>query len=257
MKIPDGHEFEYKQIRPCMINVDRTYQRDLDQNRVARIVKAFNPDVFNEPKVSYRNGQYYVFDGQHSVAAWVAKFGDKPILAKAYKGMTWLEEMESFVLQNGISKDPTTNEKLRAQYNSKNPDVCNMVDCAERAGFLVDFGTGQRRNRISATSALFKSYMTLGAVTFSDMLFTIRDAWGNDDYDAVSALILNGMTRFFRAYEGQFKSSDLANALSKISPAAIIRNAKVSTTGGSARYAKEILKTYNHRRTTRRLEDIL
>ena len=60
MKIPDGHEFEYKQIRPCMINVDRTYQRDLDQNRVARIVKAFNPDVFNEPKVSYRNGQIMV-----------------------------------------------------------------------------------------------------------------------------------------------------------------------------------------------------
>ena len=120
-----------------------------------------------------------------SVAAWVAKFDDKPILAKVYKGMTWLEEMESFVLQNGISKDPTTNEKLRAQYNSKNPYVCNMVDCAERAGFLVDFGTGQRRNRISATSALFKSYMTLGAVGHLRFVEHIRVKCFHDPSNAV------------------------------------------------------------------------
>ena len=224
---------------------------------MARIVGKFNADVFNEPKVNYRNGQYYVFNGQHSIVVWIAKFGDKPILCKVYKGMTWLEEVQAFIDQNGIAKDPTTNDKLRGLFNSKNPDVCAMVDCAAKAGYLVDFEQGQARNRIVATSTLFKSYMQLGIVPFTDMLCIIRDAWGFGDYDAVSSFIIGGMTRFYRAYEGKFRSADLTKALAKVSPAAIIRNARNSTTSGSAKYAREILKVYNRNRTTRRLDDVL
>lgn len=256
MKIPGGHEYEYRAISPTQIRVERTYQRDLDEKRVARIVKAWNPDYCNEPKLNYRDGKYFVFDGQHTIAAWVSIFGDKPITCKIYKGMTWLDEMNAFVTQNGISKDPTTNDKLKAQYNGRDPNVVAMVDGAARAGYLVDFEKGQARRRIVATSTLFKAYMMLGAMQYVEMLETICEAWDADP-DALSSFVIGGMARFFHAYYGQFRSPDLAKALKKISPAAIIRNARNSTTSGTSKYAKEILKAYNKGRTAKRLDDVL
>lgn len=45
------------------------YQRELKSERVKRIVSNFDERIANEPKVSYRDGKYYVFDGQHTIDA--------------------------------------------------------------------------------------------------------------------------------------------------------------------------------------------
>ena len=57
------------------------YQKPLNEKRVAQIVAAFDENIANEPKVSYRDGHYYVFDGQHTVtrgqaAAMLARLVD-------------------------------------------------------------------------------------------------------------------------------------------------------------------------------------
>jgi len=46
-----------------------TYQRALHPARVARIAKEFDERVANEPKISFRDGHYYVMDGQNTIAA--------------------------------------------------------------------------------------------------------------------------------------------------------------------------------------------
>lgn len=61
-------EKEWKMLKPSEINVDILYQRMIDTNRVARMVKQFNPNLVNPPKVSFRDGKYWVFDGQHTIA---------------------------------------------------------------------------------------------------------------------------------------------------------------------------------------------
>lgn len=43
-----------------------TYQRALHPARVARIAKEFDERVANEPKISFRDGHYYVMDGQNT-----------------------------------------------------------------------------------------------------------------------------------------------------------------------------------------------
>ncbi len=45
------------------------YQREIKNERVKRIVKDFDERIANEPKVSYRDGKYFVFDGQHTIDA--------------------------------------------------------------------------------------------------------------------------------------------------------------------------------------------
>ena len=251
MKYPKGHEFEYRQLRPSQIKCDPLYQRELDNKRVDAIVREFNGDLFNEPKVSYRDGVYWVFNGQHSIAAWRKLHGgeDKIVVCKVYKGMTWLEECDAFMKQNGISKDPTTSQKLRAAFNSGAPDVVDMVNKATLCGFVVDFSNCKTPTRIVATSALYRSYKSIGADAYLEMLTTIREAWYGD-MDAVSQQVIAGMTGAYKAYRGSFSSSDLAKALKRITPAEIIRNGR-SYRNRTNTYAREIVKAYNKGRRYR------
>ena len=70
MSYPKGHEFEMKALYPSQIKYDPLYQRELDGKRAKKIADEFDGDLFNEPKVSYRDGAYWCFNGQHSIAAW-------------------------------------------------------------------------------------------------------------------------------------------------------------------------------------------
>jgi hypothetical protein len=255
MNYPKGHEFEFKVLRPSQIRVDPLYQRDLDTKRVDKIVKEFNGDTFNEPKVSYRNGIFWVFDGQHSIAAWRQYHGeDKLVNCKVFKGMTWLDECEAFVRQNGIKKDPTTNEKLKAEYNARNPEVVDMKTKAELCGFTVDFSLSKSATRIVATSTLFRAYKTLSSEAYLDMLTAIKEAWYGD-IDAVSKYIINGMTAFYKTYHGNFSNDELVKSLKRVTPAEIIRNGKSFKRANA--YGLEILKAYNVRRSRSRLENLL
>lgn len=82
-----------------------TYQRALHPARVARIAKEFDERVANEPKISFRDGHYYVMDGQNTIAARKFLNGgeDLQIRCKVYFGMTEREEALLFAQQTGIS----------------------------------------------------------------------------------------------------------------------------------------------------------
>ena len=62
--------YEYKTVNTKDIFVD-TYQRKLDRNKVRKIVANFNNNIMNPIKVSYRDGKYFVFDGQHTEQALI------------------------------------------------------------------------------------------------------------------------------------------------------------------------------------------
>ena len=256
-KNPNGHEYTYKLLSPSTIRMDPLYQRPLDAKRVAKIVKEFDGDVFNEPKVSFRGGAYWCFDGQHSVAAWrqLHKGQDKALYCKVFMGMTWLDEEEAFVKQNGYDKDPTTNEKLKAQFHGGNLDVMGMVNAAKVAGYIVDFSQTQGGGRIIATSALFRAYQQLGASVFAEMLSAMNSSWGSNT-DAVSAYMINGCRRFYFIYHGDFSNDSFISKMKKVPPSTIIMNAKGQLSGSSERRcALELLKTYNSKRSANRLDE--
>ena len=77
-----NHAKPYKEM---MINSDKlevprsTYQRELVLEEVIDISNHFNECIANEPKVSFRDGRYFVFDGQHTVAARVHRNGGTPL----------------------------------------------------------------------------------------------------------------------------------------------------------------------------------
>lgn len=93
------------------------YQRGVERKRVELIARDFNEYIVNEPKVSFRNGRYYVMDGQHTIEGCILLNGgaDRPILCKVYTGLTMEQEALLFAEQNGHSAPLSAGIKLRAK----------------------------------------------------------------------------------------------------------------------------------------------
>ena len=93
-------------INSKFLEVPRSYyQRNLNANRVKRIAAEFDERIANAPKVSYRDGHYYVFDGQHTIAArkLLNNNCDLNIVCKVYSGLTEQQEALLFAQQTGVS----------------------------------------------------------------------------------------------------------------------------------------------------------
>lgn len=250
-------EKEIKAICSKDIAVDTTYQRRIKKNELNNIVKHFNPNIVHYPRVSFRDGRYYVFDGQHTIAALEARNGNKHVTVECevFYGMTQLDEAELFKLQTGYSSKPTMTDKLRGDNNLGDPLVRQMVNAIEAAGLEIKFDGVQGQNRIVCSASIWKSFNSLELPQFVDMLTTVKSAWGGIP-DSLCNQIIGGMTKFYKAYYGNFESKSLAKKLSKVEPIPIVREAK-GMGGGNTTVARIILRIYNNGRTSGRLPDKL
>ena len=107
---------EIGSLNSSQLDLDYSYQRPTEPERVRSIVAQFDPALVNLLKVSARNGHYYVFDGGHTLAALRAINGKKdfPVLCKIYYGLTYEEEAILFAKQQGNAKRVGIPYKLRA-----------------------------------------------------------------------------------------------------------------------------------------------
>ena len=248
---------EYKKINTKYLFVDELYQRVLDTARVNRIVREFNPNLVNPIKVSFRDGKYWVFNGHHTMAALKARNNnnDLPVECKVFYGMTWLDEVNLFLAQDGISRDVNINARLRAKKNSGDPDVSRMVKETEKAGFIIDFKGSKGDNKIVALSTLLRAYSSLTPEEYAEWLALLKKTWGGSS-DSLCREILQGTFVFYKTYKGKFNPKTFVNRLSKVSPYAIIRDGKVSNAPGAGKYARQILGCYNYNAKSR-LPDLL
>lgn len=62
-------KFAYQMVNSALLIPCAEYQRVLHVEKVAHIAENFSEYVANEPKVSFRDGRFYIFDGQNTVEA--------------------------------------------------------------------------------------------------------------------------------------------------------------------------------------------
>jgi hypothetical protein len=261
MKNRKNVTWEYRNMNTRDLLIDDLYQRDIDPKRLMRMVKNFDPCLVNTVKVSYRDGKYYVFDGQHTISLLktiYAKGNDTTVECKVFSGLTRLDEMELFVAQNGESSVVSTLAKYRALYNFGDKDVCGMVKGAAEAGVKVDFKHGCAAFKCVAVRTLLKAYLSMPYAQYVEMLRTLGKAW-DGIAESFSAEMVNGMSLFYKTYGGRFTSANMVKSLKRVLPVQIVREGKSAgaTRSSSAIYARIILRTYNNNRTTNRLPDEL
>ena len=126
---------------PCI-----EYQRMLRMEKVSQIAENFSEYIANEPKVSYRDGRFYIFDGQNTVEARRTCNGgmELPIRCKVFCGLTKEDEATLFAIQTGNATCLTAGERLRANLVAENPDALYFVGITSNAG--VEFAYIDRCN---------------------------------------------------------------------------------------------------------------
>ena len=149
------------------------YQRGVQRKRVELIASHFNEYTANEPKVSFRNGKYYVVDGQHTIESRILRNGGKdlPILCKVYTGLTMQQEALLFAEQNGHSAPLTAGIKLRAKVVGEDAPSKTFLAATNRVGLDFNYDSLQLSDyRISCVGTALKLYNQIGEKIYCEAL---------------------------------------------------------------------------------------
>ena len=128
--------FTYQFVNSALLFPCLEYQRLLRTEKVASIAENFSEYIANDPKVSFRDGRFYIFDGQNTVEARRTCNGgmELPIRCKVFYGLTKEDEATLFAIQTGNATCLTAGERLRANLVAENPDALYFVGITSNAG---------------------------------------------------------------------------------------------------------------------------
>ena len=176
------------------------YQRGVERKRVELIAANFNEYVANEPKVSFRNGQFIVTDGQHTIEGRILRNGGKdlPILCKVYTGMTVEQEALLFAEQNGFSAPLTAGIKLRAKVVGGDAISKAFLAATNRVGLSLNYDSQQLTDyRIGCVGTAFRLYKQMGEPLYCETMRLIVAAWEGKP-DSFRASVLKGIENFLK-----------------------------------------------------------
>ena len=241
-----GHLSKYE-MRQLIVPRD-TYQRALHPARVARIAKEFDELVANEPKISFRDGHYYVMDGQNTIAARKFLNGgeDLQIRCKVYFGMTEREEALLFAQQTGISERLSAGQKLRALIFAGEPAAVAFQQATELAGVHLSFEEGRGKQRISCIATAYHEFIRLGPELYIESLDVLLNAW-NGEPDSMSSANLLGICRFVELYHSEYNKGRLIAKLRQVDAFTIFRLARTAGVSlpGKTKYLQQVYTIYN------------
>ncbi len=245
----DKRAFREIPVNSAYLEVPRNlYQRPFSPHRAEKIADSFDERIANEPKVSYRDGHYYVFDGQHTIAARVKNNGGKPlpIKCKVFYGMSETDEAMLFARQTGISARLTQGERMRALICAKDEDALAFKAATEEVGLTLDYAQARGDHRLSCIGTAFKEFRRVGAAVYKEALQSIVDAWNGDPHSLRGEIIL-GVIGFVELYHDEYSRTRLVNQLERIDPLTIYRQGREANISGSKaeRYMLQVYNVYN------------
>lgn len=250
---------KYLKINSRDLLIPEHAQRKFNKRHGDTLAANFTMEKFKPIDVSFRNGKYYVIDGQHRLYALKKRHGGEcSILCHVHYGMTEYDEAMFFLDQLKDTKVILTNERMRIRYMIGDEIVTGMVRGAEKVGFNITFETNKANNRICALAALELVYKALGYADYVRMLTTLKKAYNGRSDSLVREIIL-GMGYFFKTYAGECDINAIANSLKKHTvPMDIVlegrsfgkRHSGHGGLGNGRPYALAILNVYNKQRRT-------
>ena len=224
------------------------YQRELNLARVRKIAAEFDEHIANEPKVSCRNGHYYVFDGQHTIEARKQRNRgqDLPIRCKVYYGLTESDVAMLFAQQTGFSSILTAGARIRALIYAGDPKAIDFQKTTEGIGFQLDYGQSRANKRLACIGTAYEEFEKIGKEKYREALSILMEAW-NGDPDSLRAETVQGMTRFIDCYYGEYDRKRLVRRLRTFPAIKIYRDGSALTTSfpGYKKYVYQVLTMYN------------
>ena len=214
-------------INSSQLKSKQNYQRNINTAFVQKIVSEFDPNKVDPVHVSYRDGKYYIIDGQHTVAALEIANGNKPVdvICIVHKGMTYTDEASYYVEQYEKKHRHTYNEMTMARYEAGEKLPCEIALKVKNVGGRLPYDksakTGMKIGAVKKVTTLYQkdSDHTILAIK------CLVDAYKGRE-NTIPADIIAGTMEFLRLYDNQVLTSRLVEALSKYTPQLLTNTAK-------------------------------
>ena len=239
--IPDVH-FDLIPIRNLVSNQD--YQRDLSESHITKTIRDFDVYQINPVKVSHRNGQNYVFDGQHTIEMIASMSGsrDTPVWCMVYDDLQYQEEAHIFAEQQKHVKALVPFEMFTAHVEAGD-NMQMMIHHLVTDVYKLKISGSRAPGTICAVSALEFIYERYGYEVLDRTLRLSLSTWEGEDL-SLSASILKTVALLISAFGSNLDEESFRERVGKYTAKAISRTAR-DRRPGIYGYAEAMLILYN------------
>jgi hypothetical protein len=175
-------------------------QRELKKHRVDYLVANFDLDDFGLPVVNWRDGSYYVIDGQHRVEALKEFLGTgweiQKIPCRVYQGLSEQEEADMFDRLNDVLT-VSAFDKFRNRVTAQR-ETETAIDSIIRAEKLT-ISRDKAPGAIGAVGTLVRVFKRSDGATLARSLRIIRDSFGDV---GLESQIIDGIGHLCHRYNG-------------------------------------------------------
>lgn len=207
------------------LRVSPTAQREFIQTWGDHLASIFNIDLMRTPSVSFRDGQYWVIDGQHSVYAckqWAKReFGQEwaqwTVECDVYDKLSEQQEAEIFLALND-RRSVNAFDKFRVGVTAGLPVPVGISDTVAGIGLRID--QSKKPGSLSAVGALTDVYKDARSAGLSQVLRVINNSWAGMGIEADA---IRGTALFMKRYAGRFDEDRLVKKLSSIAGVKALR----------------------------------
>jgi hypothetical protein len=213
-------------LRAGDLFIDHTYQRPLDDSRVAKMAASYDVALVGILEVSDRgDGKYAVVDGQHRWAMLVeldVRSVDTPVCCHVHRGLTVEQEAALFRDIDRGRRALTTWDRWHARLAAAEPTVV-AIDRVVRTYNLV-LSDQVRPSTIRATKTVEDIVAIGGTNLLGEVIDTLLTAWG-PGADTFTAELLMG-TAMVRAGYSQVDLGRLIDKLIETTPRQVSARAR-------------------------------
>ena len=223
------------------------FQRELKESFIREKLENFDSRNVNEIKVSYRDGKYWVIDGNHTREILRRHYGEHhEAICQVFYGYSYIEDALLFASQNEIKNKVNIIYQLNALKEGKDELISNFYEVTEKCGFKLDYAL--KNYHIKAIRKALNIYEQCGRSLYERMLTLLSKTWKGKQA-SLQQNMLGGLAIILSVYGDEISNNDFIKTFGIIDPIRIIRDAadyrKDSPISAPFAFAKTIAILYN------------
>jgi len=233
-------------------------QRDFNQSQAEEYAADFDLEALGYPVVNYRNGAFYIIDGQHRIAALkLIGWGDQSIQCECYADLTD-GQMAELYLRRARRRKESAFDNFRIAITAGRAVECDVDRIVRAQGLRVSHDKAE--GSIAAVITLKSVYERAGGTNLAQTLRIIKNAYDGDG-KAFNVSTIKGVSLVCQRYEGKFDEKALTDRLSKMTGGSLGLLRKAETirrqTGAAKAHcvAAAIVELFNATRGGKRLDN--
>ena len=238
--VPNVH-FELIPISNLVSNQE--YQRKLSQRHIDRTVANFDLYQINPIKVSRRNGQNYVINGQHTIEIIAAASGsrDTPVWCMVYDELEYLTEADMFAQQQKYTKTLSPYEIFKANIEADSDNHIMIKNIVEQCGLRL--AMSKSSGGICAVSSLSEIFGKYGYDGLERTIRLVVKTWEGEP-NSLTSNMLRGVALIVATFSDSLRDDLFAERIGAVSAREITRTAR-ERRAGAIGYAETMLLLYN------------